>query len=350
MRGLWLIALSFLLSGCSGAILDPAGDIAVQERDLIIQSTILMLLIIVPVMLLTVVFAWRYRASNTEATYTPDWNHSTQLELVIWSAPLLIIIALGALTWITTHTLDPFRPLSRLDEQRPLPADAKVLTVQVVAMDWKWLFIYPEYGVATVNELAAPVDVPVRFDMTATSVMNTLSIPAVAGMIYAMPAMKTQLNVVVNRPGNYEGFSANYSGAGFSDMKFRMYGLSPADFEAWIAKAKESGKTLDRAEYLALAKPSTRAPIARFASVETGLFDAVLNRCVESGKMCIKDMMAIDARGGLGLAGIYNIGHLFDKPDGRGTEYVLALCATGGAASNALSPMPTANGRVETYR
>ena len=147
-------------------------------------------------------FAWRYRQSNKEATYTPDWDHSTQLELVIWAAPLLIIIALGALTWISSHTLDPFRPLRRLDAARAIPAQVKPLTIEVVALDWKWLFIYPEQGIATVNEVAAPVDVPINFKITASSVMNSFFVPALAGQVYAMPGMQTQLNAVMNSPGD----------------------------------------------------------------------------------------------------------------------------------------------------
>ncbi|RSY00106.1 ubiquinol oxidase subunit II, partial [Sphingomonas koreensis] len=183
---------------------------------LVIVATALMLLIIVPVMALTVVFAWRYRSSNTAATYAPDWHHSTKLELVIWSAPLMIIIALGSITWVTTHTLDPYRPLSRIDAARPLPAGTRPLEVQVVALDWKWLFIYPEQKTATVNDLVLPVDRPVQFRLTASSVMNSFYVPALAGQIYAMPGMESKLHAVLNRTGAFQGFSAQYSGAGFS--------------------------------------------------------------------------------------------------------------------------------------
>lgn len=207
-------------------VMSPSGDIAAQQRDLIVISTILMLLIIVPVVFLTLFFAWRYRRSNTSATYDPEWHHSTALEVVIWSAPLAIIIALGAITWISTHKLDPYRPLDRLDAERAIPADAKPLTVEVVALDWKWLFFYPELGVATVNELAAPVDVPIHFKITASSVMNSFYIPALAGQIYAMPGMETKLHAVINKQGEYEGFSANYSGDGFSHMRFKFHGLT----------------------------------------------------------------------------------------------------------------------------
>ena len=290
-RGL-LLSPAILLAGCNTVVMNPSGDIASQQAHLIVVSTLLMLLIIVPVIVLTIVFAWHYRKNNAQARYEPDWDHSTQLELVIWGAPLLIIIALGLLTWINTHTLDPYRPLSRLDEQRAIPAGTKPITVEVVALDWKWLFIYPEQGIATVNELAAPVDVPIHFKITASTVMNSFYIPALAGQIYAMPGMETTLNAVINRPGVFDGFSANYSGAGFSDMHFKFHGMSADDFNRWVASAKSGSVALNRVDYLQLEKPSLRDPVRRFGVVDGELYHAVLNRCVESGKVCLDQMMA----------------------------------------------------------
>jgi cytochrome o ubiquinol oxidase subunit 2 len=289
-----LAGLPLLLAGCDTVVLNPAGDIAAQQGRLVVDSTLLMLLIIVPVIAVTLLFAWRYRAANTKATYKPDWDHSTQLELLIWAAPLVIILALGAMTWISTHTLDPYRPLSRISADKPLPANVKPLEIQVVALDWKWLFLYPEQGIATVNEVAAPVDRPIRFKITASSMMNSFYIPALAGQIYAMPGMETQLNAVINKAGNYEGFSANYSGAGFSDMKFRFHGLSDAGFEAWVQKNRAAGTTLDRDGYLALEKPSVREPVRRYAGVAPDLYHAILNRCVDGKQMCMDEMMAKD--------------------------------------------------------
>ncbi|WP_404299481.1 ubiquinol oxidase subunit II [Alicycliphilus denitrificans] len=287
------------LAGCSKAVvLNPAGDVAAQQGNLVITATLLMLIIIVPVILLTLLFAWKYRQGNTDAEYDPDWHHSTSLELVIWSVPLLIIIALGALTWIGTHKLDPYRPLDRIDAQRALPADVEPLEVQVVAMDWKWLFFYPEQGIATVNEVAAPVDRPILFKLTATSTMNAFYVPDLAGMIYAMPGMQTELNAVINKPGVFHGLASHNSGPGFSGMTFKFHGLSDADFAQWVNKAKTEGKPLDKGSYLQLAKPSQRDPVQRFSSVESGLYDKVLGRCVEDGQMCMHEMMAIDARGG----------------------------------------------------
>jgi cytochrome o ubiquinol oxidase subunit 2 len=271
-----------VLSGCNTVLLHPSGAVAAQQGHLIVQSTVLMLIIVIPVIALTIIFAWRYRQSNSKATYTPDWDHSTQLELVIWAAPLLIIIALGALTWISSHTLDPYRPLRRLDAARAVPTGVKPMTIEVVALDWKWLFIYPEQGIAVVNEVAAPVDVPINFKITASSVMNSFFVPALAGQIYAMPGMQTQLNAVINQHGEYDGFSANYSGAGFSGMHFKFRGVTAAEFQKWVQSAKEGGQALSPQGYAQLAQPSERDPVRRYASVDPGLYDSILNQCLAS--------------------------------------------------------------------
>ena len=318
-----------LLSGCNAVVMKPHGDIAQQQAQLIVTSTLLMLLIIVPVIALTLLFAYRYRQSNTEATYAPDWDHSTRLELVIWGAPLLIIIALGAITWISTHKLDPFRPLDRIAEGKPLAADVKPLEVYAVAMDWKWLFIYPEQGIALVNEMAAPVDRPIHLRFTSTSVMNTFYVPALAGMIYAMPGMETQLHAVINKAGVYDGISAHYSGAGFSDMRFKFHGLSDADFARWVESSKAGGAALTRADYVKLELPSSKEPVRRYASVEPGLWGAIVDRCVDGKKMCASQMMAIDAAGGAGKGGLAStMRSAWQDADGgkRERTVVAALC------------------------
>jgi cytochrome o ubiquinol oxidase subunit II len=350
LRGLLLPLSIMLMSGCSAVVMSPSGDIAWQQRDLIVASTVLMLLIVVPVILLTLVFAWHYRQSNTKAHYDPHFHHSTGLELIIWSAPLLIIIALGAMTWITTHTLDPFRKLNRIAAAHPVAADAKPLRVQAVAMDWKWLFIYPDYGIATVNEMAAPVDVPISFQITSDTVMNAFFVPALAGMVYAMPAMDTQLHAVINQPGTYLGFSGNYSGAGFSDMHFNFFGQSQSDFDAWVQKVKAAGGTLDRDAYLQLEKPSQADKVRGWGAVEPGLYGAIVNLCADPHKMCVHDMMKADAKGGLGLASAYNVGRLtYDIDhswDGNKDKdaaplsrpYVLALCSVVPGAAPLSSP------------
>jgi cytochrome o ubiquinol oxidase subunit 2 len=283
-----------LLAGCNTVVLNPTGDIARQQADLIKVSVFLMLIIIVPVMILTVLFAWRYRKSNTTAKYEPDWDHSTKLELVIWGAPLLIIIVLGLITWVSTHKLDPYRPLTRIDAKRPIAASTKPLEVQVVALDWKWLFIYPEQGIASVNELVTPVDTPVRFRITASTVMNAFYIPTLAGMIYAMPSMETTLNAVLNQPGEYKGFSSNFSGEGFSHMKFAYKGVSAGEFDAWVAKMKSNTGALNRADYLELEKPTVREPVRYYGSVEPALYNRILNRCVAEGSVCMNQQMADD--------------------------------------------------------
>ena len=283
IRNIALFPLFLLLAGCNSVVLNPSGEVALQQRDLLLRSTVLMLLIIVPVMALTVLFAWRYRASNRNAKYEPDWHHSTRLELVIWAAPLLIIICLGALTWLGTHLLDPYRPL----EKQKTP-----LEINVVALDWKWLFIYPEYGIATVNELAVPVDRPISMRITASSVMNSLYIPDLAGQVYAMPGMETRLHGVLGRTGASQGFSANYSGAGFSGMRFGVSGVSDADFDKWVQDARAGASALTREDYLQLEKPSQNEPARRYARVDDQLYHDILNRCVEPGTMCMDHVMA----------------------------------------------------------
>lgn len=311
LRGLLPIAL-VLLAGCSTVLMSPSGDVALQQRNLIINALVLMLIIIVPVIALTLFFAWRYRAS-AKAKYAPEWDHSVMLELLIWSAPLLIIIALGALTWVSTHKLDPYRSLDRLSAGRPIPADVKPLEVDVVALDWKWLFIYPKQGVATVNEMAAPVDRPIEFKITSSTMMNSFFVPALAGQIYAMPGMETQLHAVMNKPGQFEGFSANYSGAGFSYMRFMFRSMSADEFDQWVAQARESPDKLDRESYTALAKPSTNDPVRRYASVAPGLYDAILNLCAEPNRQCVSDMAHMDSMRQSGKSGDE---HRTDAPGG----------------------------------
>jgi cytochrome o ubiquinol oxidase subunit 2 len=294
-RVLALPTLLLLLSACERAVLNPAGDVARQQRDIIYISTALMLLIIVPVMILIVVFAWRYR-KDKGATYDPEFDHSTALELVIWSAPLLIIITLGALTWSSTHLLDPFRPLNRAaTDQQAMAQVEQPLRVQVVSMDWKWLFIYPEQGVASVNELVLPVGRQVRFDMTSTNMMSTFYAPTMAGMVYVMPGMQSTLHAVLDRPVTDEGLSGNYTGSGFANMRFKLRGVPAAQFQQWLARAKGSGRALDMATYSELVRPSEKVPIIHFAAADSDLFRRILERCVEPGKPCMTDVMRHDA-------------------------------------------------------
>ena len=319
-----LVAPAMLaLSGCNMVVLDPSGYIAAQQRDIIVISTILMLLIIVPVILLTIFFAWKYRQSRN-AEYRPEWSHSTRLEVVIWSAPLAIIIALGSITWVSTHTLDPYRPLERISAGQAVTPQNKPLTVEVVSMNWKWLFFYPEEGIATVNELAAPVDRPIYFKITSSDLMNSFYIPALAGQIYSMAGMETKLHAVINKPGVYDGFSANYSGAGFSGMNFKFHGLSEADFKAWVDKVKAGGDELSVPTYEALAKPSSNDPVHYYKSVVPDLYHDILNRCVGHAEPCMDKVMAMDhghkAEGGGGadeMADMPGMAH-HDAPAAKG--------------------------------
>lgn len=312
LRTLAIAPLLIVLAACNRAVLDPAGDVARQQRNIIYISTGLMLLIIIPVMILIVVFAWRYRKGKG-GTYDPDFDHSTTLELVIWSAPLLIIIMLGALTWSSTHLLDPFRPLDQVatDQEARAPR-APPLHVQVVSLDWKWLFIYPDEGIATVNELVLPVNREVRFDITSSNMMNTFYAPTLAGMIYAMPGMQSSLHAVLNRPVESEGFSGNYSGPGFSDMKFHLSGVDGAAFERWVADARASGRNLDTPAYLELLRPSERVPAIRFSTVQADLYQRVLERCVEPGTPCMSELMH---RGGAGSHGMTPRGESMPQGD-----------------------------------
>ncbi len=331
--------LGLALAGCDLVVLDPVGDVALQQRNLILIATGLMLLIILPVLVLIVVFAWRYRHGGG-AAYDPEFNHSTGLELVIWSGPLLIIIVLGAVTWSSTHLLDPFRPLTRIATGQPTAPGVEPLDVQVVAMDWKWLFIYPEQGIATINELALPVNRPVRFSITSVSQMNTFYAPTMAGMIYAMPGMRSTMHAVLNRPVESWGQSANYTGAGFSDMRFSLRGLPEGAFERWVAGVRGSGAGLAAATYLRLQKPSEKVPAMRFATVQPGLFDRVLNRCVEPGRPCAAPMIMRDQRASgrpAGLA-IPPARDAAPVPGGRPTPALQKSPAEKGAGGNRTAP------------
>ncbi|MEM9632229.1 MAG: ubiquinol oxidase subunit II [Pseudomonadota bacterium] len=299
------LSLAPLLGGCNFVVMNPSGDIASQQADLIIYSTVLMLIVVLPVMALTVFFAIKYRSSNKEAKYEPEWHHSTNLEIIIWSVPMAIILCLAGLTWVATHRLEPYSPLSRISEEIPIDENVEPLVIQAVAMDWKWLFIYPEQGVAVVNEVAAPVNRPIKFEITSSTVMNSLYIPALAGQIYAMAGMQTELNAVINEEGSYKGFSANYSGAGFSQMHFQFHGLENGGFENWVEKVRSGPDELDRTAFLQLDQPSIAHPVTYYNSVVPELWDAIINLCVDKNELCHDDMMMVDALGGGGLEGLF---------------------------------------------
>lgn len=269
---IFTLGLTLLLSGCQYALLNPKGLIAADEKHIMIVAVLLMLLIVVPVIVMAYVIAWRYRASNTKAQYSPTWSHSNLIEIICWSIPCLIIGVLGTVTWISTHQLDPYRPL---DNQTQKP-----LVIQVVALEWKWLFIYPEQHIATVNELAFPANVPVEFDITAEGPMNSFMIPQLAGQVYAMAGMRTKLNIIANEPGTYHGLSTNFSGNGFSDMNFDVQVGSTADFNAWVAKVKASPLQLTDSVYAALVTPSEKNAVAYYADNNTTLFDNTIMKAM----------------------------------------------------------------------
>jgi cytochrome o ubiquinol oxidase subunit 2 len=290
LAGAMMLFATALLSGCNMAILDPKGQVGIDEKNLIVVSTLLMLIVVVPVIFLTLYFAWKYRASNTEATYTPNWSYSHRVEAVVWGIPCAIILVLGVITWKTTHELDPYRPLDTA---------VKPMTIEVVALDWKWLFIYPDQHIATVNEIAFPTDVPVNFKITSDSVMNAFFIPALGTQIYAMAGMQTQVNLIANHPGVYEGLSANFSGAGFPDMQFKAHATTKAEFDAWVAKAQASTNKLGLDNYNELAKPSEKNPVKYFSGVEPVLYAAILDKYMDKSsglkladKICLPKVVA----------------------------------------------------------
>jgi cytochrome o ubiquinol oxidase subunit 2 len=285
---LFFLTSMLLLGGCNTIVMNPSGYIANQQSNLIVTAIALLSIIIVPVIICIIVFAWRYRITNVNAVYDPEWDHSTKLEFLIWGAPLVIIIILGVITWITTHNLDPYRPLDRIDANRSIPQDVRPLIVEVVALDWKWLFIYPEQGVASINELVVPVDRPVKFKITASTVMNSFYIPAMAGQIYAMPGMETQLNSIINKAGKYDGFSANYSGAGFSDMRFKMHGVTPEGFSQWVKETQATKQKLDIESYEQIVQPSIKVPVSKYGAIDENLYGKILNRCLVESDSCMK--------------------------------------------------------------
>ncbi|MCQ4159494.1 ubiquinol oxidase subunit II [Roseomonas sp. GC11] len=257
-------------------MLDPKGPIGMAERSLILTATWLMLLVVVPVILMTLAFAWRYRASNRRARYEPNWDHSGKIEAVVWAIPCCIIAVLAVITWKSTHELDPYKRIE---------ADVPPINVDVVALDWKWLFIYPDLGIASVNEMAMPVNTPVHFRITSGTVMNAFFIPQLGSQIYAMAGMATQLSLLAHEAGTYRGMSANYSGAGFSDMKFNAIASDRAAFDAWVEKVRAQGAPLDVPEYEQLSRPTERAPVSYYSQVRPDLFSAILRHSAPGGMM-----------------------------------------------------------------
>ncbi|MGK6323886.1 ubiquinol oxidase subunit II [Sphingomonas sp. DT-51] len=254
------------LAGCNAGVLDPRGPVARAEKQILFDSLAAMLLIVVPVIVATALFAWWFRAGNRRARYRPDWDYSGKLELLIWSVPAMIVLFVGGTGWVGAHLLDP---------RRPIPARAAPIEVQVVALDWKWLFLYPAQGIATVNRLVVPAGAPLHFRLTSATVMNSFFVPQLGSQIYAMAGMEAQLRLAADHPGRYPGIAAHYSGKGFSDMTFTVDALPPAQFAAWAEQAR-AAPPLDAARYRQLARRGTVPAPLVFGTAPARLFEAIV--------------------------------------------------------------------------
>ena len=254
------------LAGCTEGVLDPKGPIAAAERQIILNSTGIMLAIVIPTMLATLGVATWFRASNRRARYRPDFEYSGRLELLVWSIPVMTVILVGGVAWVGAHDLDP---------PKPIASAVAPINVQVVSLDWKWLFIYPDEGVATINQLVIPVGTPVSFKLTSSGVMNSFFVPQLGSQIYTMAGMVTRLHLQADHTGTYRGLSSQYSGRGFSDMHFDVQAVSPEEFSRWADKARSAEPVLDTRAYLDLVKPSSAVAPLTYGSVAADLFDDV---------------------------------------------------------------------------
>ena len=273
----WLVACATVpAASCQQqGILDPQGPIASAQVLLLLNSTAIMLVVVIPVILATLGFAWWYRSSNARASRSTDEGYEGRTEFVLWSIPTLIVILLGGVIWISSHQLDP---------RAPIPAKGNPLRVEVVALDWKWLFIYPDQGIATVNQLVIPAATPVNFRLTSATVMNSFFVPQLGGQIYTMGGMTTHLNLLADNPGEFQGFSAMFSGDGFADMRFVAKAVPAGDFDSWVAQVRGSGSALDLPGYAALAKPSLAVPPTTYRAVEPGLFERIIEQTVSGSR------------------------------------------------------------------
>jgi cytochrome o ubiquinol oxidase subunit 2 len=261
------VPVCLLLAACSEGPLDPQGPVGKAERLILLDATAIMLAVGVPVILLTLGFAWWFRSGNSRARYRAEWEYSGRIEMIVWSIPALVILFLGGIAWIGAHDLDP---------PAPLKSSAAPLEVQVVSVDWRWIFIYPQQGIASIDRLTVPAGVPIHFRLTSTSVMNSFFIPQLGSQIYTMPGMATQLNLLADRPGRYAGLSAQFSGDGFSDMRFDVVVARSAEFQSWLTATRTAGGLLDRPGFEQLAQPSSEHAVKTYGEVATGLFDSIV--------------------------------------------------------------------------
>jgi cytochrome o ubiquinol oxidase subunit 2 len=267
LSSLWVAAF---LGGCNKMVLfDPKGPIGDAERFLILVAIALMLIVVIPVFVMSFLFARRYRASNIKATYTPKWSYSAKIDLVTWLVPVAIVTALGILTWTQTHRLNPYTPIDR---------GVKPVSIEAVSLDWKWLFIYPDHHIATVNELVFPAGVPLSVRITSDTVMTSFFIPQLGSQIYAMAGMQTRLHLMANEAGVYLGQNQQFSGNGFSDMNFKAIAVSRQQFEAWVQKARQSPDRLDLTRFEELGRPSAGYPVTYFSWVVPDLFERILGK------------------------------------------------------------------------
>lgn len=254
------------------AILNPQGKIARDQRNLLIFAAVLSLVVVIPVFAMTAAFAWRYRESNTKASYRPEWDHSRTAETIWWGIPLLLIVILSVVTWNSSHALDPFKPIS---------SPNKPVTIQVVALQWKWLFIYPDQHIATVNYVRFPQNTPVNFEITADAPMNSFWIPQLGGQVYAMSGMATKLSLMADHIGSYRGSSANISGEGFSDMHFTAESMTDQNFTKWVDQAGNTNDVLDQSVYDQLAQPSLHNPPVHYRLGDDGLYNGIIMKFMD---------------------------------------------------------------------
>jgi cytochrome o ubiquinol oxidase subunit 2 len=255
------------LTACNRGVLDPAGPVASAEKTILINSTAIMLAIIIPTMIATLAFAWWFRRGNTKAVYRPDWEYSGAIEMVVWGIPVLTVMLLAGIAWIGSHDLEP---------SRPLKSSTPPLNVEVVSLDWKWLFIYPDQGVATVNQLVVPAGTPVNFKLTSATVWNVFWVPQLGTMIYTMPRMTTRLNLQANKQGSFNGLSGHFSGDGFPGMQFQVQSLPAEQFAMWAQGSRGKGAVLDGRSYAELSRPSSYVKPMTYGAVSPGLYDAIV--------------------------------------------------------------------------
>ena len=345
-----LLAIAGLAAGCNLLAPEASGHVDQPGRDFFLLVSGLMLLVIVPVIGLVLFLAWRYRAGHVSATCAPDARRAPWPQFALWAVPLIIVVALATVAVRSMSTPDPVNPQAKTHAHHAAHAGVEPLDVQVVALDWKWLFIYPGEGIATVNEMAVPVGRPIHFRLTASSVMNSFHVPALGSTVRVLPGTETRLDAVISQPGTYVGRSGHYSGAGFAGMQFRLLGLDEQAYTAWVEKVRRSGTgPLTRADYLKLARPSVNENVREYASVAPDLYQRIRLRCVEEDRMCSDMIMAIDAQGGLGRLGVDGVvREAINQPSHRGEITVCrssvseALCTPMMHATDmqAHSPLP----------